>query len=221
MILGLSTGCVHKLINAKNKDEVLTLYRTNFKNIINAIEITIPENNLNAFKISKENLEWLKSLKFVSFHLLHTISSYPKVYKLLKENKIKVNHFVCHIDKKDSIPTFFKEEYGSRILYENIEDDTYNFSDIYNICFDVSHALKNGVSFLSSFTNLNEYSIKEIHLSNTIEGRCHELFFNQNNFNGIKQYVDLAKSPVIIESVANNLQELDNELKYINRKIFE
>jgi hypothetical protein len=217
MTFGLSLGCFHKFCLNPNRNEIVTVCRENFSNDINAIEIVIPEKNLHNFKLSKINWEWLRSLKYVSLHLLDTKHSYHKVYRMIKETRLKINAFVCHVN---NIPSFFLQEFGDRILFENMENNFDCICDQKNICFDVSHALFNGHDFFHVFFKSNEKKIKQIHLSNMINKECHRLFIDEPIiFNHINNFLNLKEQIVIVENACENLEELKKEVLFLKYKI--
>jgi hypothetical protein len=222
MTFGLSLGCVHTFFPCKNKDAVITLYRENFKDEINAIELTMSEKDFKNFNLSQVNFEWLRNMKYVSIHLLGSVGSYRKIMSMIKRNKLRVNNFISHIYSKNTIPQFFKDEFGNNILIENIERDYALFPDEFKICFDYSHAIKNGSEFAAKFANLNEFSIKQVHLSNTINGICHRPFIKDLfHFDFVKNVIDLKNYPIIIESVCEDIIELREEVKVLKRRIYE
>jgi hypothetical protein len=221
MTFGLSLGCVHTFFPCKNKDAVITLYRENFKDEINAIELTMSEKDFKNFNLSQVNFEWLRNMKHISLHLLGPVPSYKKIMSMIKRNKLRVNNFICHVYSKGTIPQFFKDEFGQFILIENIERDFSLFPDEFHICFDYSHAIKNGIEFATKFVNLNQYSIKQIHLSNTINNVCHRPFIKEMyHFDIAKGVIDLHNYPIIVESVCNDIQELKEEVKFLKRRIY-
>lgn len=222
MIFGLSFGCVHKFCLNPNKDEVVTLYRENFKDTINAIEIIICEKDLHKFKLSNVNRNWLRSLNYVSLHLLDTVHSYHKVYRMIKENHLKINAFICHVNKENNIPSFFIQEFGDRIIIENMENDFSYLCNYKSVCFDISHALFNGNDFFSSFVCINDKKIKQVHLSNCIDAKCHQLF-NQDLdcFYFVNETLDLKNQVVIVENACENLEELKKEVQFLKGKLNE
>ncbi len=231
MILGLSIGCAYKFVNSKNRDNILTLYRENFSDNINAIEFVISENDLKNFKISKINYDWLKELKYVSFHLLTSHDSYLKIFKCIKNNKLKIDNFICHIDQINNIPEFFKTAFKNKIIFENIDSAKLNYEDCFDMCFDTSHALKFGKKYLIDLFNEKKEQIKQIHLSNhkKMNEYGHDLFINNsifpeyeknknNNIEIIKK-LNIKKYPIIVENICNNLTELKQEIKFIKENL--
>jgi hypothetical protein len=217
MIFGLSMGCAHKF--GLLSDDIITLYRDCFADKINAVEFVISENEIEKFKLTDDNKEWLKSLKYLSFHLLTEISSYLKIHDWLRQNDIKINYFVKHPDEM-SVPDNFKKLYESQIIYENLE--TAIFPCHNKICFDISHALKINSLHMEHFYKLNFSSIKQIHLSNTIKGQCHQLFHDDlsNNFSEIYLLKGITTIPIILENSCDNLDQLKNEVDFIYNNIY-
>jgi hypothetical protein len=216
MIFGLSMGCAHKF--NLSLDDIITLYRENFSDKINAIEFVMSENEIEKFKLTDDNKKWLKSLKYLSFHLLTEISSYLKISNWLKQNDIKINYFVKHPDEL-SVPVYFKELYESQIIYENLETAIFPRND--RICFDVSHALKIGSLHMKHFYKLNFSSIKEVHLSNVIKGQCHQLFYDDlsNNFSEIYLLKGITTIPIILENSCENIKQLQDEVEFVINNI--
>jgi hypothetical protein len=218
MTFGLSLGCVYKFVHSENRDDIITLYRENFKNDINAIEIVMPGKDIDNFILSEENYEWLKTLNYISVHLLSTPKSYEKMIMIIKQLP-RIDKFICHYNWK-IIPEFFLSHFHKDILLENTEDLPWK-GCCANLCFDISHALKFGFKYLINFFEVNIFDIKEIHLSNFISGKCHKLFQGTNTLLSLKREIDLKKYPIpiIVENICENLEELKKEIKFIKENL--
>jgi hypothetical protein len=220
MIFGLSLGSIHKLIQNDNKNEAITFIRKTLKNKVNAIEILISKNNLKDFKLSNENYEWLSKLPHLSFHLTGDFDIDYEIIKLLPA----FNNIVCHINNKNKIPEWFKNQFFDEIYYENINDTVTdnNFTDITDICFDVCHALKFGLGFFIEFVIKNISYFKEIHLSNYISKNYYHTGFYKKSpelFRYIKSFFDMTKYPIIVESIFESEKEMKAEINFLLKEL--
>jgi hypothetical protein len=220
-IFGLSLGCAYKFIEDRNN--IISLYKEKFGNKINAIEILLAKEELKTFTFSKENVKWINSLKYKSLHLPNQYNSYFLTLSFLKRNKLNIDSFIAHIDLINNIPKIF-QNVDIPILYENVDYKKYSFENIDNICFDVSHAMAQNELF--TFYEKNKNYIKQIHLSNTIDNNCHKLFCNTQK-NKIDELLYIAyimktqKTPIILESICDNIKQLEKEIEYIKGILYE
>lgn len=218
-IFGLSLGCIYKFIKDKNK--IIDLYKEQFNNKINAIELIFTKEELITFTFSDENIKWINNLKYKSLHLPSQYNSYFIALSFLKRNKLDIDSFIVHIDLINNIPKIL-QDINISILYENVDYKKYDFSNIKNICFDISHAIAQNELF--TFYEKNKKNIKQIHLSNTINNICHKLFYNAQKIDELlymKLIMKIHNNPIILETICNNIKELKKEVEYIKGILYE
>jgi hypothetical protein len=229
MLLGFSTGSSYKFLDLKNNDEansIIYFFRLLRENIdFNCLEIILTEEIINTFfKISEQNFEWLKSLDYLSFHLINEKYNNEKVFKLFNNINYKI---ICHSDEYFLLSKNFRGKYTKNILLENIDYDKIEYGHDYDLCFDIAHA--ETIGKVRSYYNEYFDNIKEIHFSKHIKTKVvnsdkkiitehHLPIVRFDKIEELKILKD-CKIPVIIEGGCDSCLEMINEFYYIKKYI--
>lgn len=226
MIIGFSIGCIYKFFQALNRNDFITFFREK-KYKINALEITIPKTHMKYFKLSKENYQYLKSLDYLSFHLTGDQVDNEVLGNVLFSLP-EIDSYIVHIERYLENPDFYNNNFGNKLLIENIPDYTGNYPD--NICFDVAHYMEELLSYKKKIyqstiikTMQKFKNIKEIHMSNYISDSKPHMPIHQSinilkyiqQIGRLSSIENIYSLPIIIESAFDNPFQIIKELKYI------
>ena len=115
-------------------------------------------------------------------------------------------------------PLFENMNNGKNTIFKSVGGmaQLLSFCPRFNVCLDVNHAYSNdpsghlGDQFVSCFGS----RIKQVHLSGYSPDWGHVPLFLTKQYELIKQAA-LANAPIIIESVLGNVDQLEQEYKYI------
>jgi hypothetical protein len=222
MIIGLSLGCSHKLVDDKTRycaDDWISWHKKNQEKIgeFNAIEIYMNAETEKHFKLSKDNYDWLSQFKHISYHLTQFTDSTAKAI----ERFPFITCFVMHINKSFKLPEEFIKKYGHKIAIENVAYMAfYSSNEFYNMCLDVAHAWSYGNEGPNNLYKRFQKHIVMIHLSDlkpegnhfplykSGEGRFRQLHFSMKNY------------PIIIEASFNSITEMKTELSFLKKRVY-
>jgi len=237
-ILGISTGFNYK-ISADMNEQIKIIRNLSLEGLINGLELNFafPEKLLN-FKISEKNLQYLRSLKFVSIHLpwkdiiysdnlkaREFLSSAENLYK-----KINGKNATVHTDEIKNFSVF--NDYNMKI---SIENDDYkkgantveqiqillNKNKNLKLTFDFAHALSISSSEIQKYLDRFKNEISEIHLAMLDREMKDHWFlhkFDNNQMARLIKSLSSLDAPIILECVAGDISELPliiEEIKYI------
>ena len=217
--LGISIGSVWRLVKSKNRNEFIN-YIKDLNLDFNAIELLFAEKDLPNLNIS-DNIDWINSFNYKSFH--H--GPYKFCNKKIIDNifnKIDFDSVIKHMDHEIDYN-------GDNILIENLESEKLDYFNMYinnNICCDLSHALSYDLNYLVNFIKTYYRHIKQFHISNCINGECHQLFYH-DGYDKLKiikillTNFGLTDIPIIMEYAFNSKEELLHEYDYINDVLFK
>ncbi len=185
MTISLSTGSIR--FGCDNRNKLTEFIEDNFGKSINGIELCfILKNDFDEFELTEKSISFLNSLQFNTLHAPVKGVRYGKnngskevLEKILAINKlIDLKQVVLHPHGVDDFSVLVKS--GLNICIENLPDGEKRkgwqfpkeFQDFFNkwpqfgFCFDVNHALANGVE-PSEFISLLGEKIAYIHLNAT------------------------------------------------------
>lgn len=198
---------------------------------VEGIEIHLSRNRLINLRISKENQEFLDSLKYNTIHSPDGVLITDDELNLMERlyRKINAKYVVFH---KPAISDFSRlESYNFKSLIEN-EDyrKDYNTSpeeimvylkkyDFLGFAFDFAHALSISKELVESFMNNLGDQINEVHIS-VIKQNKHGFVYNAGIDELLKNFFAKLPDnvPVINESVIDSLDkfnEFNKEIKYL------
>jgi len=173
MNIGISTGAIYKI---QDINESLGIVSKTFD--INCIEIALHNK---PFYLKKNNILWLKSLKYVSFHPVF----------LSEKRLIDLNNMYHNISAKNI--TFHPDDLSHNALeilkdcnisIENIEGnendklllEIMKKNKNLNFTLDISHAYTLSKTKTSELLKLFLKRTKQLHLSTTANNICHQQF---------------------------------------------
>jgi hypothetical protein len=227
----ISTGCVYKLSDDRNR-----LIKELRKLSPRGIEISFahPDYLLN-FELSKENLDYLKSLEFNSIHAPWIDISYStdqrtkevldaisKIYKQINGRCVvfheeQIKDYTL-INSAEFVPAIENDDWRKpRHRVEDIRtilDDNPKFK----FTFDFAHALTvsslDVPSYISSFNN----RLIEVHFSivDREVGR-HDLLYKHDNeeIKNMAKELKNVSQPFVLEGVSSDLNEMKKEVEYL------
>lgn len=230
----ISTGCVYKLSDDKNDliEELSKLFPMGIE-----ISFAHPESLL-SFNVSKNNLEYLRSLKFNSIHAPCKDIIYGR-NKMSEKALQKISELYKQIDARNVV--FHKdqiEDYGfieSSSFLASIENDDwrkskhsiedmqmlFNQNKEFKFTFDFAHALSVSSADIPKYIQCFKNRLIEIHLSIIDKGSEKHEFLHKYDNTEIRKLLQLLKSffvPVVLEGVVSSLTEmklLEKEIEYL------
>lgn len=194
------------------ENDWISFWRLNRKKIgkFNALEIVIPIEWENNFKLSIENYNWLSNLDYISYHL---IDISKKTMNVIKQFPY-ITSFICHYDSRSMLNSEFLFNYGDHLLIENLENKQNKFNNE-KICLDIAHVLADKENPNKYFKKYKK-QIRQIHLSCPNEKIKHTPIYCSKYKLNKKIY----NYPIILEGSFRNINEMKKELDYI-REYYE
>jgi len=219
MIVCLSYGSVRF---GCDKNKVIEFIKERFAGLVDGIELCfILKEELDSFKLSKNDLDFVNSLKFNTLHAPVIGLDYGKnketktvLEKIQAINKkIKLKQVVFHPDHVSDFHTL--AESGLNVCIENLPDGEkrkgwqfpkefqkfFNKWPQFGFCFDVNHAMANNIN-PSEFISVLGEKMKYIHLNATAKpgNADHDLLVeaSEETLEKIKPVFKLQK-PLVIE----------------------
>jgi hypothetical protein len=237
-ILGISTGFDYKMSEDMN-EQIKIIRNLSLGDLINGIELNFafPEKLFN-FEISEENLNYIKSLEFVSIHLpwkdiiysdnskaREFLSSAKRLYQ-----RINAKNVVVHTDEIKDFKIF--DDYNMNVSIENDDykkgantveqiNELLNKDNRFKLTFDFAHAISISPSEVQKYIDKFEDKISEIHLAMlNREMKDHGFLhkFDNDQMRNLIKSLNLLDAPIILECVAKDTSELSlikKEIRYI------
>ncbi|MDP3027882.1 MAG: hypothetical protein Q8N63_09335 [Nanoarchaeota archaeon] len=237
-ILGISTGFDYKISGDMNQ-QIKIIRDLSLEGLINGIELNFafPEKLFN-FEITEDNLNYLRSLKFVSIHLpwkkiiysdnpraRGVLSSAETLYKIINAKNV-----VVHTDEIKDFRIF--NDYDICVSIENDDykkgantveqiQELLDKNKNLGLTFDFAHAIS--ISNLEVDKYIQEFrqNISEIHLAMLDREMKDHWFlhkFKGDNLDNLIKSLKSLDAPIILECVARDSSELPlikKEIKYI------
>ena len=232
----ISTGCVYKLSDDRN-DLIEELRKLSPKGI--ELSFAYPEYLLE-FDISKNNLDYLRTLKFNSIHSPWENIIYGKnktseeVLNKISElyQQINARNVVFHKKQIENYNLIVDNNFVASIENDDWRKSKHSVEDIkiildenkrFKFTFDFAHALSVSSSDVPQYINYFKDRLIEIHLSIIDkESEKHDFLHKYDNIE-IRKLLRLLKDssiPVILESVVSGLEEIEllkREMEYIEK----
>ena len=218
MIVSLSSGSVRF---GCNKNNVIEFIKENFADLIDGIELCfILKEELECFELSKNDLNFINSLQFNTLHApvnlgygknKETKTILEKIHTINK--KVELKQVVFHPDRVSDFSVL--AESGLKVCIENLPDGEkrkgwqfpkefqkfFNKWPQFGFCFDVNHAMANGINPSEFISTLGE-KMNYIHLNATAKAgnADHDLLIeaSEETLEKIKPVFKLQK-PLVIE----------------------
>jgi len=230
----ISISCVDKLSDDRNKF-VEKLRQLSPKGV--ELSFAYPD-DLFDFDINKNNLEYLRSLKFNSIHapwkniIYGKNKTSEKVLQKISElyKQIKCRNVVFHKNEIEDYSVITNNGFTASIENDDWRKPNNNFEDMkdildsrreFKLTFDFSHALS--VSFPDNLRYINYFKDRliEIHLSIINKNSEKHDFLHKYNTSELKALLQPLKTvfvPIILEGAVSNLEEIRSikkEMEYI------
>ncbi len=232
----ISTGCIYNLSDDRN-DLIEKLRDLSPVGI--ELSFVYPEYLLN-FDINKNNLDYLKSLKFNSIHAPGVNVVYganktsERVLQKISElySQINARNVVFHKGQIENYDLIMNNNFVASIENDDWRKPKHNVEDIKNVLdknkglkltFDFAHAVS--ISSLDAYQYINNFKDEtiEIHLSviNKDSGE-HDLLHKYDNLKirSLLQSLKVLSAPVILEATIFDLggiELLRKEMEYIRK----
>lgn len=188
-------GNVISMPTGRKLDEMLNNNNVNLKKFfgrfdINGLELTMAhKERLKQFKLSKEDVKWIKDLDYVSIHspfrlvskskdkkdLIEQLDALDNLYSMLNAQTLVVHVHECPdeevLDKYnfnialENMP--LKEHLDTEKMFEKIRDSKYGF------CLDTSHAHDYGTDEIKRLYFALKDKLRQVHLSYSIKANHH------------------------------------------------
>ncbi len=236
-IISFALGTTWSWYKPKNFNTLLS--KIGRKLNVDGIEFTIADkSDLNGLKLSKPNIAWLRSLKYVSIHapfglveksdnekdLINQLDIIFKIY-----HQIRAKNVVIH---PNNLPTpSILKKYRMNIAIENLPPKRhYTIAKLKRIlkkypgstlCLDISHAYLWGPDETAKLIKAFGHKISQVHLSGTYRKKDHQsLRITTERFNKSIEPIKKIKAPIIQEAEFPQrvgLKYLKDEIEYIRQ----
>lgn len=227
-IFCFATGNLWKWAKTDNRGPLLNYIR---KLDIEGVEITFAEiNELNAFRVSKTNMEWLKTLDYVTIHApfrrpkgMSDTDYIAPVYRLYK--KLGAQHIIIH---PQDLPEYsVLRKYRMNVSTENMRPYKHiSHSDLERIlrtyrgmglCIDVAHAYVHSKDETKKLVERFRDKITQVHLSGTYGKQDHRsLRIVTKRFMESIEPIRQLDVPIVIEESMKKktIQYIKDEIAY-------
>ena len=231
MTLSLSTGSIYKW--GKNIDDLITICKDNIR--IDGLELMFANKEvLENTKITAKNVEWLKTLPYVTLHapvkivkesidendIESQLKKMEYIYNLT-EAKAVIFH-VTNLPRLEILQKFsFKFIIENTTLNGGIDlDNFYKIIKDYkcDLCLDVSHSFTWSVKEAQRYSQRLNDNIFQIHLSSSHGSHEHLPMSTMDlAFEKSIEFLKSTNKPFIIESEYNDkdIDFLNNDLNFI------
>ncbi len=231
----ISTGCIYRLSDDRN--ELIKIIKGFSPDGIE-LSFAYPEYLFN-FAITPENLEYIKSLKFVSIHAPMFDIVYGdnqrsrEVLKLIEKlyKQVGARNVVFHKDEVEDISEITKYDFTASLengdYRKTIANSPEKIQEILSrnpklmFTFDLAHALSINGEDVPVYLEKFKRKLAEIHMSWQNKNPAQHDFICKYDSPGIRKSlksVDIADVPLVLEAGANNEAEsrlLVDEIKYL------
>jgi len=233
-IYSFALGNIWRWAQSENRNGLLRY----LKNLdLSGVEFTFPtENALYAFRLSKENLSWLKTLPYVTIHapfnlffeenqdnILHQMDIISSLYDTIRAENVIIHptrsnaiellkHFSFKVSIENMPPKMHFDGIGLKKIFAAHPD--------FQFCLDVSHAYLWSKHETEKLINIFGERISQIHLSGTYRRKSHQsLLTVTDDFMHSIQCIKTLNVPLVIEEDFENksIAIVKKELSFIRR----
>ncbi len=234
----ISTGLVYLLTNDKNK--IIEIIREFSPD---GIELSFADPQyIFDFSITKENLEYLQSLKFNSIHgpwknieygdnhkCKDVLKSIEDLYK--KIGARNVNFHLFDVNKAEDTKVFNKYNFNFSVENDDFRnpglntvekiDKVLRANEKLKFTFDFAHALVASPQEIPVFINRFRDKLAQVHLSYLTKEMKDHWFLHKYDSKEMRDLLNYLKStnvPIVLECVASNWEEISlvkKEIEYI------
>lgn len=232
----ISTGCLYRLFNDRNK--IIEELRK-FSPLGIELLFVRPEDLLN-FDTNDRNLRYLRSLRFNSIHapwkkILYGPNRTSKeglkaISKLYKQ--INARNVVFHKDQVEDYDLISSSGFVSSIENDDWEQPEHSPEDIKKILdkngrlkftFDFAHALTVSLSDIPKYIDDFKDRLIEVHVSmlnKKLEDHWFLHKYDSRKIRKLLQYLKAVEAPLVLECVVSNLEEIKlikDEMEYLRK----
>jgi hypothetical protein len=241
-IVGLALGTIRRCRAQfvadmdPNRDPLITDAKNISKSCkIDAVEITVGTyGQVENLEICNENIQWLKSLQYVSIHApvidrahwtgsqtRHMLAKIVEVYQTINAKQI-----IFHADGPP--PHGWHTDQQCSICIENLAPSTKispsQLRDLLNeyspafFCMDISHALLHSKQHVKLLLSMLDTRIAQFHISGTLDGHEHQrLIYADEAFKEAFTFVKNINRPYILEEDLDSYDVAISEIKELWR----